>query len=108
MANKPIDVVVDIDGILVLHSGPWSREQGRDRVKETQASDRKKLMSANPKNRWIVASDIRSARLSNRLRGKLTIETTDNERLDIILASSKQVKIVRLAFDRMLGDRFRT
>jgi hypothetical protein len=106
IAQRTVDVVVDIDGIFLLHGGPLGPGQKGLRIKETRWADHQTLLSGNESNRWIAVSNIRSAKISSRLRGMLTIETIDDEKLKVTLASAKQIKVVKEAFERMLGDRF--
>ncbi len=110
--GAPVDLVIDTDGFFLLFSRQ-AEDSTEARLQVLRRSDREALLGSDPRNRWVVQSDIERIELTKkplaRLRGAcrvLMILLRDGTTLSVELTSPQQVEIVTNEFGRMLGPMF--
>ena len=107
-----VDLVIDTDGFFLLFSRP-AEDSTAARLQVLRRSDREALLGSDPRNRWVVQSDIELIEMTKkplaRFRGAcrvLLIRLRDGTTLSIELTSPQQVEIVTDGFGQMLGPLF--
>jgi hypothetical protein len=111
-AEESVSLVIDTDGLFVLHGAyradDWERHQ-----LEVRQADRDTLVRIDPRNRWIPQHEILRVELKQRpwtragMRSwALTIETVDGRRERVYLTRDHQLQAARINLPAVLGARF--
>jgi hypothetical protein len=112
--DERVSLVIDTDGLFVLHGSYRGRDNERHQ-REVRQADRDTLVRIDPRNRWIPQHDIARVHLKHRpwtragmMSWTLTIETVDGARERLFLAADEQVRLARDYLPKALGARFST
>lgn len=111
-ADERVAVVIDVDGLFVLHGGYGTSEMDRH-LQEVRQADRDTLLRIDRRNRWIPQHEIARAELKQRpwtragmMSWTLTIVLVDGGRQRIYLNSERHLALVRAHLPNVLGTRF--
>ena len=111
-SGAPVDLVIDTDGFFLLFSR-HTEDTTEARLQALRRSDREALLGSDPRNRWVVQSDIELIEMTKkplaRLRGAhrvLMIRLHDGTTLSIDLTTPQQVELATNGLVQMFGPFF--
>jgi hypothetical protein len=113
-SDERVSLVIDTDGLFVLHGTYSGTDQSRHR-REVRQADRDTLVRIDRRNRWIPQHEITRVHLKRRpwtragmLSWTLTIENVDGTRERLFLFTDEQVRLASTYLPQALGARFAT
>jgi len=113
-SDERASLVIDTDGLFVLHGTHRGDDQARHR-REVRQADRDTLVRIDRRNRWIPQNEISRVHLKRRpwtragmMSWTLTIETVNGTRERLFLLTDDQVQMARNHLPQALGARFVT
>jgi hypothetical protein len=111
-SDEQVAVVIDVDGLFLLHGAYAAGELDRH-LQEVRQADRDTLLRIDRRNRWIPQHEILRVELKQRpwtragmMTWMLTVFLVDGERHRVYLTSDRHLALLREHLPKVLGIRF--